>query len=85
LQGDITRNLPTRPEREFSYHRTAAGAASSIRQRLESPASMGRAGEEEMDFGLVVSFVVIGLMLLSSVADAVETLASRRARGAPRG
>jgi len=46
---------------------------------------MGRAGEEEMDFGLVVSFVVIGLMLLSSVADAVETLASRRARGAPRG
>jgi len=46
---------------------------------------MGRAGEEEMDIGLVVSFVVIGLMLLSSVADAVETLASRRARGAPRG
>jgi hypothetical protein len=38
-----------------------------------------------MDFGLVVSFVLIGLMLLSGIADAVETMAGRRARGAPRG
>ena len=38
-----------------------------------------------MDFGLVVSFVLIGLMLLSGIADAIRTLAIRRARGAPRG
>jgi hypothetical protein len=46
---------------------------------------MSRTGEEEMDFGLVVSFVVVGLMLASGVADALETMAIRRARGAPRG
>jgi hypothetical protein len=52
---------------------------------LDLPGREDPGGEELMDFGLAVSFVLIGLMLLSGVADAVETMASRRARGGPRG
>jgi hypothetical protein len=38
-----------------------------------------------MDLGLVISFVLIGLMLLCGIADVVEGMAIRRAGRAPRG
>jgi hypothetical protein len=38
-----------------------------------------------MDVRLIISFVLIGLMLLSSIADVVEGVAIRRAGRAPGG
>jgi hypothetical protein len=46
---------------------------------LKSPVAEADGAEGRMDFRLIVSFVVLGLMVLSGVADALETLAIRRA------